>query len=160
MVYQIDSDHQRLLWIGWDRTEATLRGVFAWLDESRSAALRYVCSDMWKPYLSVIRDQAAGVLNMLDRFHILSNMNKALEEVRRQEARRLKAAGKRPVLKHARWWILIQVANQWRVVHFETVGLGHGLAEGQAVECVATACRFASDRNTLKVNHDQTVIGS
>ena len=57
---------------------------------------------MWKPYLNVIREQAAGALNILDRFHIMSNMNKALDEVRRQEVRRLKTADKRPVLKHAR----------------------------------------------------------
>ena len=111
VVYQIDSERRRLLWIGWDRTEATLRGFFAWLGESRSAALRYVCSDMWKPYLNVIREQASGALNILDRFHIMSNMNKALDKVRREEARRLKEDGKDPVLKHTRWCILKRVAN-------------------------------------------------
>ena len=106
VVYQINSERRRLLWIGWDRTEATLRGFFTWFGEARSAALRYVCSDMWKPYLKVIREQATGALNILDRFHIMCNMNKALDEVRRQEVRRLKAADKRPVLKHTRWCIL------------------------------------------------------
>ncbi|MFQ5859810.1 MAG: ISL3 family transposase [Anaerolineae bacterium] len=111
VVYQIDSHCRRLLWIGWDRTEATLRGFFIWLGEARSAALRYVCSDMWKPYLNVIREQATGALNILDRFHIMSNMNKALDEVRREEARRLREDGKDPVLKHTRWCILKRVVN-------------------------------------------------
>ena len=66
---------------------------------------------MWKPYLNVIREQATGILNILDRFHIMSNRNKALDEVRREEARRRREDGKDPVLKHTRWCILKRVVN-------------------------------------------------
>jgi len=86
-------------------------GFFVWLGETRSSALRYVCSDMWKPYLNVIREQASEALNILDRFHIMANMNKALDEVRREEARRLKEDGKDLVLKHTRWCILKRVVH-------------------------------------------------
>ena len=86
VVYQIDQGCRRLLWIGWDRTEGTLRAFFTWFGEGRSAAIRYVCGDMWKPYLNVIRECAVNALNIPDRFHIMANMNKALDEVRREEA--------------------------------------------------------------------------
>ena len=46
VVYQINADHGRLLWIGWDRTETTVRNFFTGFGEARLAALRYVCSDM------------------------------------------------------------------------------------------------------------------
>ncbi len=51
VVYQIDTHCKRLLWIGEKRTVKTLLHFFCWLDEERSRALRFVCSDMWKPYL-------------------------------------------------------------------------------------------------------------
>ena len=54
LVYQIDGGCRRLLWIGRDRTEQTLVGFFEWFKESRSKGLRYICSDMWQPYLKVI----------------------------------------------------------------------------------------------------------
>ncbi len=42
----------------------------------------FVCSDMWEPYLKVIREKCSEVLHILDRFHIVAKMNKALDEVR------------------------------------------------------------------------------
>ena len=32
--------------------------------------LKFVCSDMWKPYLQVLAKQAKQALHVLDRFHI------------------------------------------------------------------------------------------
>ncbi len=42
---------------------------------------------MWKPYLTVIREKCSEALHILDRFHIVANMNKALDEVRAPENR-------------------------------------------------------------------------
>ena len=114
LVYQIDAGCRRLLWVGRERTEATLRGFFDGFGAARSAALRFVCSDMWKPYLKVVRERATGALHILDRFHLMANLNKALDEVRRQEARRLREAGQEPVLRHTRWCILKRVYNLTR----------------------------------------------
>jgi transposase len=30
---------------------------------------------MWKPYLKLIRERCSEALHILDRFHIISNMN-------------------------------------------------------------------------------------
>jgi transposase len=111
LVYQIDAGSRRLLWIGRERTEQTLLGFFEWFKEKRAQRLKYVCSDMWKPYLKVIRQKAKKALNILDRFHIMSNLNKALDEVRRQEAGRLAKEGKAVVLKHTRWCLLKRAGN-------------------------------------------------
>jgi transposase len=41
-------------------------------------------------------------MHVLDRFHIMGHMSKAIDEVRAQEAKKLKAAGYEPVLKSSR----------------------------------------------------------
>lgn len=106
LVYQIDTNCKRLLWIGQHRTEETIKAFFTWFTPERAMVLKYVCSDMWKPYLKVIAKRAAGAIHVLDRFHIMSHFSKAIDEVRADEARKLKQAGKEPVLKGSRWcWL-------------------------------------------------------
>ncbi|MFK0572686.1 transposase [Endozoicomonas sp.] len=60
VVYQIDRGYTRLLWIGEERTEKTIRSFFEFFTESRSKQLEFVCSDMWKPYVKVIGELAAN----------------------------------------------------------------------------------------------------
>ena len=66
---------------------------------------------MWKAYLKVIAKKAVNAINVLDRFHIMAHMNKAIDEVRAGEARRMKADGYEPILKHSRWCLLKRPEN-------------------------------------------------
>jgi len=111
LVYQIDNDCKRLLWIGKDRTKKTLESFFEEFGPDRSSLLRFVCTDMWKPYLDVVAAQASKALNILDRFHIMSHMNKAIDKVRATEVRTLKAKGEKPVLTDSRWCFLKRPEN-------------------------------------------------
>ena len=111
LVYQIDEGCKRLLWIGRERTEDSLRGFFRVLPEEVRKGIRFVCSDMWKPYLKVIAEQANKAIHVLDRFHVMVHFNKALDEIRAEEARQLKRDGYEPVLKHSRWCLLKRPAN-------------------------------------------------
>jgi transposase len=111
LVYQIDEDCRRLLWAGKDRTTKTLLRFFRMLGKERSGRLRFVCSDMWKPYLKVIAKKAGQAVHVLDRFHIMAKMNKAIDEVRAAEAKRLERDGYEPVLKHSRWCLLKREEN-------------------------------------------------
>jgi len=111
LVYQIDEDCRRLLWVGKDRTAKTLLRFFRMLGKERSARLRFVCSDMWKPYLKVIVKKAGQAVHVLDRFHIMAKMNKAIDEVRAGEAKRLEEDGYEPLLKHSRWCLLKREEN-------------------------------------------------
>jgi transposase len=110
LVYQIDAGRKRLLWIGRERTTACLERFFSSLGEG-AARLKFVCSDMWQPYLDVIAQRAGGAIHVLDRFHIMAKMNKAIDEVRAAESKRLKAEGYEPVLKHSRWCFLKRPEN-------------------------------------------------
>lgn len=111
LVYQIDEHHKRLLWVGEKRTVKTLLHFFRWFGFERSHALRYVCSDMWKPYLKVIAKKAHHAIHILDRFHIMAHINKAIDEVRAQEAKELRTNGYEPVLTKSRWLLLKRPEN-------------------------------------------------
>jgi len=106
LVYQIDTDCRRLLWIGQHRTIKTLLRFFRELGKERSEHLEYVCSDMWKPYLKVIKKKAVNALHILDRFHIMTYLSKAIDEVRAQETKQLKEEGLEPLLTKSRWLLL------------------------------------------------------
>ena len=93
LVYQINDGCKRLLWIGKDRTAKSFAKFFDLLGKKRSAAIRFVCSDMWQPFLTVIAHRAKRALNIPDRYHIAAKMNKAIDEVRAKEAKEMKANG-------------------------------------------------------------------
>jgi transposase len=111
LVYQIDPDLTRLLWIGQERTVETFQGFFAMLGTELSSNIQFVCSDMWKPYLYVVREKCSQALHILDRFHIVAKMNEALDDVRAAESRKMAQDGHEPLLKKSRWCILKRKAN-------------------------------------------------
>jgi len=111
LVYQIEEGCKRLLWVGLERTEESLRGFFEMLGVERATRLRFICSDLWRPYLNVVAQKASQAIHVLDRFHIMANLNKAVDQVRAEEARTLKADGYEQVLKHSRWCLLKRPEN-------------------------------------------------
>jgi len=111
LVYQIDSGFTRLLWVGQERTVETFQAFFAMLGTELSSKIQFVCSDMWKPYLQVVREKCSQALHILDRFHIVAKMNAALDDVRAAESRKMAQEGHEPLLKKSRWCILKRKAN-------------------------------------------------
>lgn len=111
LVYQLDKGFRRLLWCAPKREAETLLKFFRAFGKERSERLRFVCSDMWAPYLKIIKEKAVNALNILDRFHIMKKFNEAIDEVRRQEVKKLKAEEKENVLENGRWVLLKKVAN-------------------------------------------------
>ncbi len=111
LVYQIDAGCRRLLWIGRERTQKTLRDFFEDFGQEAAARLRFICSDMWKPYLRIVAELAGQAVHILDRFHIMSQVGKAIDKVRAQEVKQLKAKGEEPVLTHSRWCFLKRPEN-------------------------------------------------
>ena len=111
VVYQINAECRRLLWVGQDRTTKTLLRFFKMLGRERTAAIQFICSDMWQPYLKVIAKKAGQAIHILDRFHIVAKLNKALDEIRASEAKQLARQGYEPILKRSRWCLLKREEN-------------------------------------------------
>jgi transposase len=111
LVYQIDLGVTRLLWVGRERTIESFQGFFTVIGDELASKIVFVCSDMWEPYLKVIREKCSEALHILDRFHIVAKMNKAVDEVRAGESRRMAREGFMPVLKKSRWLLLKRQEN-------------------------------------------------
>ncbi|MHB1512313.1 ISL3 family transposase [Acidiferrobacter sp.] len=111
LAYQIEAGMVRLLWVGKERTVKTFEGFFTMLGPEACAGIEFVCSDMWRPYIRVIRERCSHAVHILDRFHIVAKMNDALDDVRAEEARTLARHGREPVLKKSRWCLLKRSEN-------------------------------------------------
>src|SRR5205085_10724528 len=110
----IDLGVTRLLWVGKERTIESFQGFFTAIGDEVASKIAFVCSDMWERYLRVIREKCSEALPILDRFHIVAKMNKALDEVRAGESRRMASEGRTPLLKKSRWLLLKREENQVR----------------------------------------------
>lgn len=113
MVWQLNGT-RRLLWVGKDRTMKAFRGFFDDMEQRQKgfcAMIMFICSDMWKPYLRVAKERLPEAVHILDRFHVMQKFSKAIDKIRAEEARRLKAEGQAPVLKHTRWCFLKRPSN-------------------------------------------------
>ncbi len=111
MVYQLNAGSRRLLWCGPERRVKTLLRFFREFGKERSEKLKFVCSDMWAPYLKVIAKKAPNALNILDRFHIMRKFNEAIDEIRRGEAKLFKTQNLENVLERGRWLLLKRPEN-------------------------------------------------
>ena len=111
VVYDISPGSKRLLWIGQGRTKASIKQSFWCLGFERCSRILYVCSDMGRPYLDVIRTLAPNALNILDRFHIVNKLEDAVDQTRRGEAAELRRKADRITLHKARWPLLEKVKN-------------------------------------------------
>lgn len=112
LVYQLDEGRRRLLHVSEGRSVKSLLRFFVMLRRQGRrlstdliGSIGFVCTDMWRAYLKVIGRKLPHALHMLDRYHIVANLNKALDQVRAEEARQLKAEGW-DILKHTRWLLL------------------------------------------------------
>jgi len=85
-VYQIEAGCTRLHWVGKERTLKSFEKFFTLIGEEVAQKIEFVCSDMWKPYLTLIEKHCTNALNILDRVHVVAKLNKALDEVRASEA--------------------------------------------------------------------------
>ncbi len=111
VVYQLNGGVRRLLYVGRDRTVRSLLRFFRDQGKAWCAGIRFVCSDMWQPYLTVIEKKLTGALHILDRYHIVAKLNKALDVVRACEARKMRKEGYDDVLKHTKYCFLKRREN-------------------------------------------------
>jgi transposase len=108
LVYQLDGGCRRLLHVSPGRSLRSLLSFFQMLKKAKvdyAKTIQFVCSDMWQAYLTVIARKLPQALHILDRYHIVSNLGKALDKVRAEEARKLSQQGW-DILKRSRWLLL------------------------------------------------------
>jgi len=104
-VYEIDKERRRLLWSGEDNSKATLREFFDSWGDKRNSCITGVCCDLWGPYIEVIQEKIPQAVLVLDKFHAVGLLNRAVDDVRREEAAELREKGE-TLLKKTRFiWL-------------------------------------------------------
>jgi transposase len=105
----VDHGTGRLVWAAEGRDKATLTRFFDELGEQRSAQLTHVSCDGAEWIHAVVRTRARKARICLDPFHVASWATKALDEVRRDLWRALRADGRHgeaASMKGSRWALL------------------------------------------------------
>ena len=97
--------------MGEQRSAKALLKFFRFFGPQRARQLRFICSDLWWPYLKVIAKKAGQALHVLDRFHVVMHLNKAVDEVRAEESKELRQRGLGPILTRTRWSLLKRPEN-------------------------------------------------
>jgi transposase len=107
-----DLDGRRIIEVTPERTKASLMDALKTLDSQQIAGVQAISMDMHEPYRLAVEEAfpAPQPAVVHDRFHIISHANEALNDVRKDEARELAAAG-RDDLKGMRQAILFGAEN-------------------------------------------------
>jgi transposase len=120
MTQVYDLDKKRLIWSGEGRKEETLIRFFEEWGPERTARIEGVCCDMWAPYMKVIRERCPGAVVVFDKFHLVRHLLEAVDNVRKMEARALRA-GEPDLLKGTKY---LWLKNPWNLTPKQKQRLG------------------------------------
>jgi transposase len=84
-----DLDRGRVVWVGRDRTTATMKRFFGWLGPRRARSIHTVCCDMWAVYIDAIQTHLPTASIVFDRFHLSEHLSRAVDDVRRHTWRQM-----------------------------------------------------------------------
>lgn len=88
-----DLDKSRVLDVVKDRTEESAKTLLKTLPEEKCTEIKAVAVDMWVPFLTAITDVLPAAEIVHDKYHVVSYLNKAVDEVRRSENKTLQHDG-------------------------------------------------------------------
>jgi transposase len=88
-----------------DRTKATLLKWFAERGTEWCAAIEVACSDMWDAYQEAAAEKLPNAKRVVDRFHVMKNLNEALTKARRTVQKEAEP-DTQAVLKGCRWLLV------------------------------------------------------
>src|SRR2546426_354411 len=82
-----DLDRSTVEFIAEDRKQASLAGYFTGLSADQLAGIEAIALDMWEPYVQAIRAHvpAAAAKIVFDRYHIMTHMGQAVDDVRNRD---------------------------------------------------------------------------
>lgn len=96
---------KRLLWSAEGRKAETLRAFFEELGPERCKQIKAVCCDMWAPYIDVVKEVLPDAVLVFDKFHLIKHLLKAVNDVRKAEAARLKKEGSDVLVGTMHLWL-------------------------------------------------------
>jgi len=102
-----------------DRKQESLDGFWGTLTEGQREGIEAVSMDMWDPYVASVREHVADADRKIvfDKFHVAQHLGHAVDEVRRQENKALRAEGDQRLVGTRYDWLRNPVtmdAQDWR----------------------------------------------
>jgi transposase len=114
-----DLIEKRLLWSGEDRTAESLEAFFDYLGKDCCENIEAVCCDMWAPYIDAVKRRLPNALLVFDKFHIVRHLLDAVDQVRKEEAQKLKSQNPELLKKSRYLWL----KNPWNLTDQQRVRL-------------------------------------
>jgi transposase len=105
-----DLQARKVVWVGEGRKSRNLARFFKALPETTRGRIEVVAIDMWKAYRKSVEKWLPNAEVVFDKFHVVAHLSKALDEVRKNEARRLDKDDSK-ILKRKRWVLLKGAEN-------------------------------------------------
>ena len=107
MTVVCDIDRGVVEHVAEDRKTQSLGQYYESLTPEQRNGIEAVAMDMWEPYIKATMQHVplAADKIVFDRFHIMQQMNDAVDKVRRQEHRQLQAAGDDRLKGTKHWWL-------------------------------------------------------
>ena len=100
-----DLDGARVLEVVEDRTQEAADTLWKALPEVQRQKVRGAAMDMWQPFITSTRAQAPAAEIVHDKFHVSKHLNEAVDQVRRQENKILRAAGDDRLVGSKQLWL-------------------------------------------------------
>jgi len=100
-----DIDRKCILAVLPDREKKTLEAWIDRLDSKEQKSIRFVSMDMWAPYHQAARNKLPHAKVVVDRFHVMKQLNTRLTQLRTAYQKGL-SPEKRSVMKGSRWLLV------------------------------------------------------
>jgi len=84
----LDFERRRVVWIGEGRPKETLDTFYNLSGAERCKDIEAVAMDMWDPYVASTWEHCPQADIVYDKFHVIRNFSKVIDEVRNQETRK------------------------------------------------------------------------
>jgi transposase len=112
IVYDLETS--AVVWAGKGKGSETLETFLKEnLSQYQRDQVQIVCCDMGESYISAFKKNLPNAQLVLDRFHIVKALNEAMDEVRKDEWRRV-SKGDKKFYKGLRWMLFRSSANRSR----------------------------------------------
>lgn len=110
----LDHDSKCVVWAAKGRSAETLKKFFEELTDGEREKIECVTIDMAAGYIKAIKEALPNAQIIFDRFHVQRLASDALDEVRREQLRKLRGTSKGRELLRSRFPLL---KNPWNLTH-------------------------------------------
>lgn len=107
-----DLDRSCVVWVGKGKGRETIDQFFReYLSDAQKERVQWASCDMSQTYIQAIKDHCPNATLVIDRFHLIKALNEAVDEVRKEEWRKL-GADERKAIKGLRWMLGMHARNR------------------------------------------------